>query len=286
MKQLFLGLKKFAIILFVVISCFFVCYEKNNYAKAVDLPNAFVLRGQFSTDYNKSTAERKHNVSLATKAINGFFLEKNAEFSFNSVVGERTTRRGYKMAKTIFNGKFVDGVGGGVCQVSTTLYNAVLVSGLKITEYHPHSLEVSYCSPSFDAMVNSGSADLKFVNNTGMPIYIVGKANGKEVNFQIYGEKNSQKIERKSVVVGYEDVPQPEIIVDEKGEYPDLYEGETKTISYGKKGVKSEGYLIITLPNGKKKSVKIRKDSYMAIRGIEVVGRAKKPLEEVKNQTL
>ena len=88
-------------------------------------PQEMVLRAEFCTYYSSSTSERKHNITLATKALDNTFIDVGAEFSFNLTVGERTVKRGYKTSKIIVAGEFVDGVGGGVCQVSTTLYNAV-----------------------------------------------------------------------------------------------------------------------------------------------------------------
>lgn len=246
----------------------------------------FVLRASFSTNYSKSTKERKHNIELALNSIHKTFIEQGAEFSFNKTVGARTVSRGYKSAKIIANGKFIDGIGGGVCQVSTTLYNAVLLAGLKVTEYHPHSLAVSYCAPSFDAMVNSGGADLRFVNNSGMPVYILTKFNGEDITISIYGEKMQYKIERKGVVKEYLDLLEPEILIDDAGEYPELYEGERLTVSYGKRGIKSEGYLIY---KDKSKTVsvqKIRNDKYSSIKGVVVIGTQKRPAEEVKSEEI
>ena len=135
-------------------------------------PKDVTLRSSFYTSFPASSPERKYNIKLASSAIDKTLVDVGAEFSFNQTVGFRTIENGYKIARIIMNGKFEKGVGGGVCQVSSTLYNAILLSGLKITEYHPHSLPVSYVAPSFDAMVNSGSADLRFINNTNNPIII------------------------------------------------------------------------------------------------------------------
>ena len=235
-------------------------------------PEKSVLRAEFSTDYSKSSAERKHNIALAAKSLNDAFIDVKAEFSFNDTVGERSAERGYENAKIIVKGKFVDGVGGGVCQVSTTLYNAVLLAGLTVTEQHAHSLSVSYVEPSFDAMVNSGSADLKFVNTTKNPVIIKAVADGEKLTVKIYGAKMQEVIRLKSVVKEYVDAPM-EKTVDEKLEYPDLYEGEEKVVSYGKKGVKSEGYVVID-KNGKKSTKKLRSDYYAPISGQVVVGTA------------
>ncbi|MBR5191948.1 MAG: VanW family protein [Clostridia bacterium] len=243
-------------------------------------PCKLTLRAKFFTSYTTSIEERKCNIKLATKSINGTILDVGEEFSFNKVVGARTEKRGYKTAKIIVGGKFTDGVGGGVCQVSTTLYNAVLLSGLKVTEYHPHTLPVSYVAPSFDAMVNSYTADLKFVNTTQNPIIIMATADGSNLTFFIYGEPMQSKFIRESVVVERTPKPLPEIIVDEKQEYKELFKGEEKIIQYGKEGIKSQGKLI-EIVNGKKVSVKtIRKDTYLGMQDIIVIGTKEKVEEE------
>ncbi len=228
------------------------------------------LRSKFYTSYPSSLEERKDNIKLATKSINNYFLDVNEEFSFNKVVGVRSEARGYKIAKIIINGRFVDGVGGGVCQVSTTLYNAVLLAGLKITEYHPHTLPVSYIAPSFDAMVNSGGADLKFVNNTNNPIFIIAVADSATVKIEIYGEEMKEKLVRQSVVTKTISVPEPETIKAGVKEYPDLSVGDSKYLTYGKEGLMSEGFLISIKDGGITKINKIRTDVYKAMRGLIV----------------
>ncbi len=237
-------------------------------------PKEIVLRSQFYTSYSFSTLERKHNIFLASKSINNTFVDVGAEFSFNLTVGERTEKRGYKTSKIIVGGEFVDGVGGGVCQVSTTLYNAVIMAGLKIVEYHPHTLPVSYVAPSFDAMVNSNTADLKFINNTHNPIIIKACADGEKLKVEIYGEEMLEKYIRKSEITEKIEPPEYEVVFDEKGEFPELFEGESKILKYSKEGYKSVGYLI-EIKDGNQKSVKkIRSDKYAPIRGKIVYGKA------------
>ncbi len=243
-------------------------------------PKEIVLRAQFYTSYKSSTIERKHNIALASSSLNNTFVDVGKEFSFNQTVGARTEKRGYKNSKIIVGGEFVDGVGGGVCQVSTTLYNAVLMAGLKIIEYHPHSLSVSYVAPSFDAMVNSNTADLRFINNTHNPIIIKVLADGEKIKVEIYGEEMQEKYLRKSEIINTIEPPECEIVFDDKGEYPDLYDGESRVIKYAKEGIRSVGYIII-LKNGKQKGVKkIRSDNYAPIRGKIVYGRAIKEVIE------
>ena len=245
-------------------------------------PNKIVLRSEFYTSYPSSTDERKTNIKLAASKLNNCFIDVNGEFSFNLTVGERTEARGFKKAKIIIDGEFVDGVGGGVCQVSTTLYNAVLLAGLDIIEYHPHSLPVSYVAPSFDAMVNSGWADLKFVNNTNNPIIINALADDSTLTIKIYGEQLTEKYVRKSVVTGEILPPSDKIIDADSLEYEHLYEDEFMRIKYGKAGLTSEGYIMV-MKDGKLSNVKkIRSDKYNPTRGVLVKG--VKPRENLISQ--
>jgi vancomycin resistance protein YoaR len=217
---------------------------------------------------------------LATKSINNTLVDVDGEFSFNLVVGERTEKRGYKKSKVILNGEFADGIGGGVCQVSTTLYNAVLLAGLEIVEYHPHSLPVTYVAPSFDAMVNSTYADLKFRNNTKNPVIVKGYADGNIIKIEILGQKMNCFYERESLLVQSVPIPESQVVFDEKGEYPDIFKGEFKQVRFGKEGYISQGYLVKVL-NGKRIKRKIRQDKYSATRGLIVYGNAEKPIESL-----
>ena len=228
----------------------------------------FVLRASFSTPILSSQEDRLHNIRLASKQIDGTFLESGDTFSFNAVVGARTEKRGYKTAKIIVGGRFVDGVGGGVCQVSTTLYNVALLAGLKIVEQHPHSLAVGYVAPSFDAMVNSSFADLKFVNETLSPVYVKIYCDGKTLRAEVYGAKTDLTYERESEVIAIVKPPEDEVILDD-GSYG-LKEGEQKVLTYGKDGLKSNGYLSV-YKNGKLISkTLLRKDFYRPVQGVLV----------------
>ena len=129
------------------------------------IKNKFVKVAEFVTDFSKSSEARKNNIVVASAAINGKFIKSGAEFSFNETTGARTIEKGYQIAKIIENGNYTEGVGGGVCQVSTTLYNACLLSGLSVSEVHNHSLLSGYVDPAFDAMVSMGKSDLKIKNN-------------------------------------------------------------------------------------------------------------------------
>ena len=231
-------------------------------------PNEIVLRSSFYTTYSSSSLERKHNISLACISLNNTIVDVGGEFSFNQVVGARTEKRGYQNAKIIFNGEFIDGVGGGVCQVSTTLYNAVLLGGLKVIEYHPHSLPVSYILPSFDAMVTKYN-DLKFANTTDGLIFIEGIADGNTLTFRMYGFKQTAKITRISTIENTEEMDYDEI-EDSDGSL--CGELEEKVIIPSKPRLKSYATLIIE-EDGKQRKYILNKDTYGGIKGVK----AKKP---------
>lgn len=151
----------------------------------------FVL-SEFSTRFDSNVKGRSQNISLAASSIDGMILMPGEEFSFNRTLGPINTSRGYQYAPVIVSGEFVEGVGGGICQVSTTLFNAALRSGLQITERRPHSLPVAYVPRGTDAMVSS-SSDFKFKNNLNSPIYIQAFVQNSRINFKIYGSQADNK---------------------------------------------------------------------------------------------
>lgn len=140
-----------------------------------------------TTSLATSSENRIHNVKLATEMLDGYTLAPGAIFSFNEVVGKRTEKRGFRTANVILEGKFVEGVGGGVCQVSSTLYNAALKAGLTVTKSASHTLPVSYLPLGFDAMV-SDSQDLVIVNETGSTVWFNGQVRNRELTIRVYRE--------------------------------------------------------------------------------------------------
>ncbi|MCH5275639.1 MAG: VanW family protein [Lachnospiraceae bacterium] len=145
--------------------------------------------GTFTTSYSTSNGNRSANVANGCRLIDGTLLYPGDEFSCYEAVSPFTERNGYYMAGSYLNGKVVDSLGGGICQVSTTLYNAVLLSELEVTERNNHSMIVTYVDPSKDAAIaESSGKDFRFVNNTGYPIYIEGRTTSdKKITFTIYG---------------------------------------------------------------------------------------------------
>ena len=148
----------------------------------------------FTTSYNMANKERVVNLELAADKINGTIIEPGEEFSYNKVVGARTISNGYKEAKIYSNGKVVDGVGGGICQVSSTLYNTIIYANLNVTERHNHQFLTSYVPEGRDATVAYGAKDLKFINNRSYPIKIKLSVSNGIVLCAIYRNLRGKRI--------------------------------------------------------------------------------------------
>ncbi|QNB45319.1 hypothetical protein BR63_02725 [Thermanaerosceptrum fracticalcis] len=186
------------------------------------------LIAKFSTQFNPANINRSDNIRLAALALDNFFLKPGQQFSFNEIVGPRTKEAGYNEATIIQNNEFVSGVGGGVCQVSTTLYNTVLRANLKIIERSPHSLIIPYVEPGLDATVVYGYRDFKFLNNTEGCLIIKTVVYQNTITCKIYGlERPEQKvviksfqekvIEPKTIYREDPTVPKGQYIVEKKG---------------------------------------------------------------------
>ncbi|MED1471628.1 VanW family protein [Bacillus salipaludis] len=142
--------------------------------------------GRYVTTFNNFNLERNRNISLATKAINNYVLFPGEVFSFNKVVGKRTPGKGYMAAPVIIKGEFSEDIGGGICQVSTTLFNAVDNAGLKVIQRNSHSREVSYVPPGRDATVSWDGPDLVFENKYNQPVLIQAKTSENKLIIEIY----------------------------------------------------------------------------------------------------
>ncbi|OGO78742.1 MAG: hypothetical protein A2Y23_10740 [Clostridiales bacterium GWB2_37_7] len=144
--------------------------------------------GEFSTKFNAADADRSTNIKVATNSANNVLIRPGEVYSVNETLGPRLAKYGYKDAKVIINNELVPGIGGGVCQVSSTLYNAVLLSNLKVIERKNHSLTLSYVGLGRDATISGDYIDFKFMNNTNYPIYIYGEVKGSWVKFTVFGK--------------------------------------------------------------------------------------------------
>lgn len=182
---------------------------------------------EYST-YVTSNSNRNNNISLAASSCNGTVIMPGSEFSFNGTVGQRTTERGYKLAGAYVNGAVVDEVGGGICQVSSTIYMTCLLANLEITDRSCHQFVVTYLPYGMDATVNWGTTDYKFKNNTNYPIKIEAWLADGAVTVRILGTKPDST----SVKMTYEIT----------GTYPfETVEEESDTIAEGETSVKTTG---------------------------------------------
>lgn len=153
------------------------------------------LLGRGESDYGKSSASRIKNIKVGIAKYNGLIIKPGEEFSFNNSLGGVDAENGFEPELVIKNGELVKEYGGGICQVSTTLFRAAILAGLPITERKPHSFPVQYYNPQgFDATIYPGVTDLKFVNNTPNYILIQSRVSGSRVIFEIYGTDDERKV--------------------------------------------------------------------------------------------
>ncbi len=162
------------------------------------------MLSDFSTKYSASNRNRTTNLILAANKINGTVLMPGETFSYNKIVGARTISAGYKEAPIYVQGKVVDGVGGGICQIASTLYNAAIYANLEITQRTNHQFVPSYVTASRDATVVYGALDFQFKNNRNYPIKIMCYVSGGIANFKIFGlkQENDYQIEISSYETG------------------------------------------------------------------------------------
>ena len=199
------------------------------------------LLGTFSTTYNTSNKNRVTNLELASEKIDGTIILPGETFSYNKIVGERTIAKGYKEAAVYSGGKVVDGIGGGICQLSSTLYNAVIYANLQITERSNHRFLTSYVTAGRDATVSWGTIDFCFKNTRSYPIKIQSSVQNGLVRIGIYGikEENEYVVELQTKIL--EDIPYTINYIDDKT----LDEGTEIIEQYGSNGGKSVTYKVL-----------------------------------------
>ena len=156
------------------------------------------LLAKYTTPSYTGTANRQVNVRITTQYASNKFLAPGQEYDFDKTIGPRTVERGYKTAKGIVaNGELDDVLGGGICQVSTTLFNAVFDAGLQVLERHNHSLYISHYPDGRDATVTGGGKNFRFKNDTGHYLWIIGKSDGITTTFYIYGTSDGRTVTSK-----------------------------------------------------------------------------------------
>ena len=226
------------------------------------------LLAKFSTNYNANNKNRTTNLKLAASKINGTVVLPGNEFSYNKTVGERTIQAGYKEAAVYSNGQVVDGIGGGICQISSTLYDAVIMANLKVTNRRNHQFVTSYLPAGKDATVVWGSQDFKFMNTRDYPVKISATVKGGVATISIWGIKEDVEYDisietKKIATINY---------TTQYVEDPNLPVGKQEVEQEGSNGRKVEAYKVMKL-NGKVISTTLlSRDTYNAMKKIVHVG--------------
>lgn len=204
------------------------------------------IMSSFSSTFSQADSGRVENLRIATGYINGTLLMPGDEFSYNNTIGPTTPERGYKEANTYVGATIVPGYGGGVCQVSSTLYRAVIQANIRSTERRNHSMTVGYAKPGLDATVAAGYIDYKFVNTYDFPVYIQGYLSGNQVVFNIFGNKEAMGGKTYELV---NEILETYNYGTEEVKDASLNEGTRIVKSAGANGCKASGYLV-TYENG------------------------------------
>ena len=207
-----------------------------------ELSAKYGLIDSATTNASSSSSNRLSNIALACSTINGLKLDPGETFSFNGVLGKRTTDKGYKSAPAFVNGLVEEDVGGGICQVSTTLFNAAVKADMTVVERSPHSRPVSYVDRGKDAAVNWPDTDLKFRNDSQDPIWIVAEVTeNKRVVISIYGKlfENGGSIIIEAKTTETLEPDQPEMRPN-----PSLAPGEQVVVEDARTGYRAEAYKV------------------------------------------
>lgn len=246
-------------------------------------PSAFRYQvSTFSTNYDPGYTSRVNNLKLAASKINGKILKPGEVFSFNEVVGKRTVEAGYTNAPIFVNGQVEDGTGGGICQISTTLYNAVLLANLKIVDRRNHNYTTSYIAAGRDATVVYGAIDFKFQNNRKYPIKIEASVSGGVARFTIYGVQEENEYTVKIIPVRTATIGKTTQYVDD----PTLAEGSEVVKQVGTSGCKVTTYKEVYLNGVFVSKEVLSNDTYKAMARIVRRGTKKISVPTVSTPTV
>lgn len=229
------------------------------------------LLGQYTTEYADSAEGRAANLANGARLINNAVLYPGEIFSAYKYLTPFTEENGYYVAKAYLQGKVVDSIGGGACQVTTTLYNAVLYAELEVVERQPHSMTISYVDLSRDAAIAGTYKDFKFMNNTDVPILIEATTKGRRITFKIWGHETrdtkNRKVEFKTVVTST--TPPPADVVTEDPTQPKTYRKVTQSAHTG---YKAELYKIVYENGVEVSRTLVNKSNYAAAPRYVTVG--------------
>ncbi len=241
-------------------------------ADAEDLERIHDIIGSYKTSFKTSSADRSGNVRNGTHLVDGTLLMPGEQFSMYKTVSPFTEENGYFLAGSYLNGMVVESLGGGICQVSSTLYNAVLRAELQVDERHNHSMIVSYVDLSSDAAISGTSKDFKFTNNKDFPIYIEGiTTSEKQVVFNIYGveERPSNRTVTFESEKLSETVPEGDKIIADPG----APIGSISTQS-AHTGYTGKLWKIVTVDGKETERTEINKSTYLPTQRTATVGTA------------
>lgn len=230
--------------------------------------------GEATTKFDNQP-NRNTNIKIAAGKVNEFVVNPGETFSFSKELGEVSKNTGYKPAGTFLNNKIVDSIGGGICQVTSTLYQALVKSDLKIVERNQHSMRVPYCTIGLDAMYYEGQSDLKFQNTFDFPIVIKSYVSKGELTFKILGDTDKKNYNIKLFTSNVSKIPMPiEEIQD-----PSLPEGKKVIVEKGFPGYRGSSYK----QKDNEKPVLLNSDYYKPKKQIVKVGTKKASTEESAN---
>ena len=235
-------------------------------------PEAFPdLLGTYATTFSTSNVNRTTNIRLATNKINGTVIMPGETFSYNQVVGQRTAAAGFKSAAVYVGGEVTTGIGGGICQVSSTLYNSVLLANLEIVERHNHGFNPGYVPAGRDATVSWGGPDFKFKNSRNYPVKIIANVSGGTISIQVFGLKSDNEYE---VIIESYITSYIKYRTIQKNDAT-LAKGKTKVIQSGSSGCRSVAYRILKQNGEVISKTLLSKDTYNPHNKIVAVGTKK-----------
>lgn len=219
------------------------------------------LLGSFTTNYKSSGSGRAKNVENGVSKIHGTVLYPGDELSFYELVNPFTKENGYELAGSYLNGETVESFGGGICQVSTTLYNAVLLSELEVTQRYNHSMTVAYVDLGADAAIAGTYKDLRFKNSFDFPVYIEGICENRNITFNIYGKETrdeNRKISYVSEVISVND-PLTEYTLLESVPVGTFEQTRSKHVGYV-----AELWKVVTVDGVEQERTRVNKSTYQA----------------------
>ncbi|MCI9105282.1 MAG: vanomycin resistance protein VanB [Lachnospiraceae bacterium] len=247
-----------------------VVAERDPDIREEDLASIHDVLGTFTTDFSSSGSSRSGNLANGAAKINGHVLMPGETLSGYECMHPFTKANGYFTAAAYEGGRVVDSIGGGVCQIATTLYNAALRAELEITQRQNHSMIVAYVKPSMDAAIAGTVKDIKITNNYSTPIYVEGYTENRKLTFTIYGKETrpaNRSVEYVSETLSSFSAGEPMEQVD-----PSMAPGSRRQVQSAHRGVKSRLWKVVTVDGVETERTLLHTDTYNASKAIVLVG--------------